>query len=161
MTTAPDDLGRALKTPPKPGSTTDYERARLLQMAAPNTMNAWTHVIPLFAKLRRTLGKKTLFGRDKAVKPLKDVAKGLRLVVLGLYADGMLDRGESEDACLLEVTKSLLSFKEVYPNWTDAYLSAADMLVDRRETVLLLIRAHQESVEIELVERGICKGPSS
>lgn len=43
--------------------------------------------------------------------------------MLGLYGDGVLTVGDDEATCLIEIAKSLVLFKNVFPNWPMAYLA--------------------------------------
>jgi len=145
-----NDLGNRLIKSPKPGAVTDYKLARRLEKTAPNTSNAWTHVVPALVKYAKREGKRSLFGHDKGEVAFRELEDKLYLVVLGLYGDGLLLQGASTEECLLALLRSLVSFKEVYPNWTDAYSAAYRLFVEGRDNINLILNRHQRVVEANL-----------
>ena len=80
----------------------------------------------------------------------RKLAEDLYLVVLGLYGDKLLTQGASTDECLLALLHSLVSFKEAYPNWTDAYSVAYRLFVEERDIIKIILAKHQRSVEAKL-----------
>lgn len=128
---------------PKLGAVTDYKQARLLEATAPNISNAWTHMVPALAKYAKCEGKRSLLGRDKGEKAYRKLEEKLYLVVLALYGDGLLLQGASTEECLLALLRSLILFKEVYPNWTDAYSAGYRVFVEGREKINLILAKHQ------------------
>ncbi len=94
------NLGQRLLAAPELGAVTDYGAARMLEVAAPNTLNAWTHVVPALAKYAKREGRHSLLGRDKGEEAYLQLIEKLRLVVLGLYGDGLVARGADTDECL-------------------------------------------------------------
>jgi hypothetical protein len=74
----------------------------------------------------------------------------LHLVVVGLYADDVISHGASTEDCLIAVLRSLVSFKDVYPNWDDAYSVAHSVLVDGRNRIWNCLAAHQRVVEADM-----------
>lgn len=135
---------------PKPGAVTDYKQARLLEATAPNISNAWTHMVPALAKYAKCEGKRSLLGRDKGEKAYRKLEEKLYLVVLALYGDGLLLQGASTEECLLALLRSLVLFKEVYPNWTDAYSAGYRVFVEGREKINLILAKQQRAVEAKL-----------
>lgn len=146
-------FGEELLRSPVPGAVTDYDQERLLNATTPNILNAWTHVVPVLAKYAKHEGKRSLLGRDKGEVAYNDLVKKLRLVVLGLYGDGLLSQGGSAEECLLELLNSLVDFKRVYPNWDDAYSAGYKVFIELRVSIYPVLERHQKSVEAELVER--------
>ncbi len=139
-----------LLTLPEPGAVTDYKSARVMETANPNISNAWTHVVPTLAKYAKCEVKRSLFGRDKGEMTFRELEEKLHLVVLGLYGDRLLSKGASTEECLLALLHSLVLFKEVYPNWTDAYSAAYRVFVERRESITPILAKHQQAVETKL-----------
>jgi hypothetical protein len=92
-------------------------KARML-----NAYNAWTWTVPSMEKFAKVEGKKNLFGTEKTPKAHREFLKRLRVVVLGLYADGQLGDDSSFEDCLQAIVKSLVAFKEAHPNWPRAYV---------------------------------------
>lgn len=146
-------FGEELLASPTPGAVTDYEQESLLNATTPNILNAWTHVIPVLAKFAKHEGKRSLWGRDKGEIAYNELVEKLRLVVLGLYGDGLLSQGGSAEECLLELLNSLVDFKRVYPNWDDAYSAGYKVFIEQRDSLYPMLKKHQESVEAELVKR--------
>jgi hypothetical protein len=144
------DFADKLLSSPEPGAVTDYKQARLLEATTPNISNAWTHVVPTLAKYAECEGKRNLLGRDKGEMVYRELAEKLHLVVLGLYGDGLLSQGASTKECLLALLRSLVLFKEVYPNWTDAYSAGYRVFVEGRENITPILDRHQRAVEAKL-----------
>lgn len=144
------DLGNRLIESPEPRAVTDYKQARILEATMPNITNAWTHVVPALVKYAKCEGKRSLLGRDKGEMAYRELEEKLYLAVLGLYGDRLLLQGASIDECLTALLRSLVSFKEVYPNWTDAYSAAYRVLVAGRENIKPILTRHQRAVEAEL-----------
>lgn len=147
------ELGEILTTLPASGAVTDYKKVQLLEAIMPNTMNAWTHVVPVLAKYARHEGKLSFFGRDKGEATYLELIDKLRLVVLGLYGDRLLSRCATSTECLFSLLRSLLDFKEVYPNWNDAYSASQQIFVEESEKILPLLEKHQRSVEDQLEQK--------
>ncbi|MCE9552030.1 MAG: tetratricopeptide repeat protein [Planctomycetes bacterium] len=145
-------LGKRLIASSGYGAVTDYNKAQLLHATTPNVSNAWTHVVPVLAKYANSEGKRSLFGRDKGEIAYRDLEEKLRLVVLGLYGDRLVSRGASTDECLLAVLRSLVSFKEVYPNWEDAYSAGYRVFLEGggKMKIRPILARHQRAVEAEL-----------
>jgi len=146
-------LGKKLIASSEYGAVTDYNQARLLHATTPNVSNAWTHVVPVLAKYGNCEGKRSLFGHDKGEIAYRDLEEKLHLVVLGLYGDGLVSQGASTDECLLAVLRSLVSFKEVYPNWEDAYSAGYEVFVEGRSRICRCLAAHQRSIEAGITSR--------
>ncbi len=144
------DFADKLLSLPEPGAVTDYKQARLLEVTTPNISNAWTHVVPALAKYAKCEGKLSLFGRDKGEMAYRELEEKLHLVVLGLYGDGLLSQGASTEECLSALLRSLVLFKEVYPNWTDAYSAGYRVFVEGRENINTILARHQRAVEAKL-----------
>lgn len=144
------DIGSKLLELPAPGAVTDYARAHLLEATTPNVSNAWTYEVPALSRYAKNEGKRSLFGRDKGKMAFRKLAEDLYLVVLGLYGDKLLTQGASTDECLLALLHSLVSFKEAYPNWTDAYSVAYRLFVKERDIIKIILAKHQRSVEAKL-----------
>jgi len=145
-----NELGQMLLAPSQAGIVTDYEGARRLEAVAPNSYNAWTHVTPALARYAKQEGKRSFLGRDKGEKAYQDLTAKLRLVVLGLYADGLLSPGATPNSCLVATLQSLVDFKDVFPNWGDAYSAAYKTFVVRSDEMLPILRSLQKSVEQQL-----------
>lgn len=116
----------------------------------PNTANAWTHVVPALERYAKSEGKRSFFGRDKGAMAYHKLEKKLHLVVLALYGDGLLSRGASAEDCLLALLSSIVWFKEVYPNWTEAYLAAHKVFVEGKDDMKSILARHQRTVEEQL-----------
>ena len=144
------DFADKLLSLPEPGAVTNYKQARLLEATTPNISNAWTHVVPALAKYAKCEGKQSLLGRDKGEMAYQKLKEKLYLVVLGLYGDGLLSQGASTEECLSALLRSLVLFKEVYPNWTDAYSAGYRVFVEERENINLILDRHQRAVEAKL-----------
>ena len=144
------NLGQCLLATPELGAFTDYEGARKLEVTAPNILNAWTHVVPALAKYAKREGRRSILGRDKGEEAYRQLIKKLRLVILGLYGDGLVTRGADTDECLYALVSSLVAFKGVYPNWTDAYSAGYRVFVERSESMMPILGNLQRSVEREL-----------
>ena len=144
------DFADKLLTSPEPGAVTDYKQARLLEATTPNISNAWTHVLPTLAKYAKCEGKRSFFGRDKGQMAYRELEEKLHLVVLGLYGDGLLSQGASTEECLSALLRSLVLFKEVYPNWTDTYSAGYRVFVEGRENINPILARHQRAVEVKL-----------
>jgi hypothetical protein len=151
--TSLQELGSRLLTEPEAGAVTDYAAARRLEISAPNTSNAWTHVTPALAKYAKRVGKRSLFGNDKEEKAYRTLVEKLRLVVLGLYGDELLSPGSEAEECLMTLLGSLVTFKAIYPNWTDAYSAAYRVFVERSEDILPILEKLQLSVEMQLLRK--------
>ena len=147
------ELGSRLLTKPEAGAVTDYEAARRLEISAPNTSNAWTHITPALANYAKREGKRSLFGNDKGEKAYRTLLEKLRLVVLGLYGDELLSPGSEADECLVTLLGSLVAFKACYPNWTDAYSAGYKVFVERSEDILPVLEKLQHSVEMQLLKK--------
>ena len=144
------DFADKLLAPPEPGAVTDYKRARFLETNTPNVSNAWTHVVPALAKYAKFKGKRGLSGRDKGEMAYRELEEKLHLVVLGLYADGLLSQGARTEDCLLATLLSLVAFKEAYPNWGDAYSAGYEVFVEGRDNINIVLARHQQAVEAQL-----------
>lgn len=144
------DFADKLLALPEPGAVTDYKQARLLEATTPNISNAWTHVVPALAKYAKCEGKRSLLGRDKGEMAYRELEEKLHIVVLGLYGDGLLSQGASTEECLSALLHSLVLFKEVYPNWTDAYSAGYRVFVEGRENINPVLARHQRAVEAQL-----------
>ena len=144
------DLGEPLLVLPKPGAVTDYELSQSFELTAPNMLNAWTHVVPALAKYGKSQGKRSFFGRDKGEEAYRELIEKLKLLVLGLYGDGLLSRGASTDECLLALVRSLVTFKIAFPNWSDAYSAGYRVFVERSENMGPVLKQLQQTVEAEL-----------
>lgn len=147
------ELGTKLLTEPEAGVVTDYEKARRLEMSAPNTSNAWTYLTPALAKYAKREGKYSFVGNDKGEKAYRTLVEKLRLVVLGLYVDELLSPGSEADECLMALLCSLVAFKEAYPNWMDAYSAAYKVFVERNDDILSVLEKFQHSVEMQLLRK--------
>lgn len=146
------DIAERLLSSPEPGAVTDYKRARVMEATTPNISNAWTHVVPTLSKYAKCEGKRSLFGSDKGEMAFRELEQNLHLVVLGLYGDRLLSKGASTEECLSALLCSLVLFKEVYPNWTDAYSAAYRVFVDRRENITPILARCQHAVEAEFFD---------
>jgi len=144
------DIGNKLLEIPDPGTITDYKQARLLEATTPNVSNAWTHIVPALAKYAKHEGKRSILGRDKGEMAYQKLVEMLRFVVLGLYGDRLLLKGAKTDECLMALLQSLVVFKQVFPNWQDAYSAGYRVFVDGRENMKPILEKLQQSVESEL-----------
>ena len=144
------DFAKKLLALPEPGAITDYKQARLLEATTPNVLNAWTHVVPALAKYAKLEGKQSILGRDKGEMAYRELVEMLRLVVLGLYGDGLLLQGAKTDECLFALLRSLVVFKGIFPNWEDAYSAGYKVFVEGRENMNPILEKLQLSVEAEL-----------
>ncbi len=144
------DLGNRLLAPPLRGAVTDYEHAQILRATMPNTLNAWTHAVPALEKYARSEGKVSFWGQDKGKIAYDKLWEKLVLVILGLYGDGLLLIGASTEDCLAALVRSLLAFKETYPNWTDAYTAASRLFVVERSKTNLILALYQHAIEAKL-----------
>ena len=151
--TSLQELGSRLLIEPEAGAVTDYEAARRLEISAPNTYNAWTHVTPALVKCAKREGKRSLFGNDKGEKAYRTLVEKLRLVVLGLYGDGLLSLGSEADECLVTLLSSLVAFKASYPNWTDAYSAGYRVFVEQSGDILPVLEKLQHSVEMQWLRK--------
>jgi len=143
--------GKKLIALPEPGIITNYDLVKLLKETLPNTSGAWSHVVPALVKYSKHKGKRSLFGRDKGKKAYRILNEKLYLVVLGLYADGVLSPGGSVEDCLIALLRSLVCFKEAFPNWTDAYSIAYQLFVEEKEKAKQILLIHQYAVEKKIV----------
>lgn len=144
------DFADKLLASPEPGAVTDYKQAQLLEATTPNISNAWSHVVLALAKYAKHEGNRSLLGRDKGEIAYRELEEMLYLVVLALYGDGLLSQGASTEECLLALIRSLVLFKEVYPNWTDAYSAGYRVFVEGRENINPILDRHQRAVEAKL-----------
>jgi hypothetical protein len=143
-------LGSELIQMPVPGSVTDHKKAQFMRITTPNMANAWTHVVPALAKHAKSQGKRSLLGRDKGEAAYEKLEEKLYVAVLGLYGDGLLYRGASADECLLALLRSLVLFKEIYPNWPEAYSAAHTVFVEGKDDMKSTLAGHQRAVEARL-----------
>ncbi len=148
------DLRDKLLSLPESGAITNYELAELLETRMPNVSNAWTHVVPILAKYAKCEGKRNFFGRDKGETTYRELEKKLYLVILGLYGDNLLSQGASIEECLLTLLRSLVSFKEAYPNWDDAYSAGHRVFLKGRKRISPILNRHQRAAEAELFKLG-------
>jgi hypothetical protein len=144
------ELGAALLVLPQPGAVTDFTLARLLETTSPNVTNAWTHVVPALEKYAKCVGRRSIFGRDKGAMAYHKLEESLSLAVLGLYGDRLLSPGASSEDCLLALVRSLVLFKDAYPNWPKAYSAGYDVFVKGHDNIIHILSSHQRSVEAEL-----------
>jgi len=135
---------KKLLTLSAPGSISDYKKARLLKTNTPTLFNAWTHVVPALSKYAIF---EEIFESNTVDIVYMWLKRKLYLVILGLYTDGIILKGTSTDECLLALIRSLISFKEAYPNWNSAYTTAYRIFIDRREDIEHTISRYQQKVE--------------
>jgi len=140
-------LGEALLASPRPGAVTDRRLVAIMERKTPNVLNAWTHVVPAMAKFAKAAGERSLFERDKGADAYDEFLKKLSLVVVGLYADGVISPGSASEDCLYELVSSLAAFKEAHPNWQDAYSIGYKQFVEGYDASLGLVASLQRSVE--------------
>ncbi len=144
------DLGDKLLSLPERGAVTNYELVHLLETSMPNVSNAWTHVVPALAKYAKHEGKRSLLGHDKGETAYRELEEKLYLVILGLYGDNLLSQGANIKECLLTLLRSLVSFKEAYPNWGDAYSAGYRVFVEGKDEISSILDRHQCAVEAKL-----------
>ena len=147
------DVGDKLLSMPEPGAVTNYDLAQCMETVTPNVSNAWTHVVPALAKYAKLEGKRSFLGRDKGETAYQELEEKLHFVILGLYGDELLFQGASIDECLLTLIRSLVLFKEAYPNWEDAYFAGYRVFVEGKEKISPILYRHQLAAEAELFKQ--------
>ena len=150
MSTKPTlrEIGEFLIELPPAGTVTDARLAAQFELTSPNVHNALTYLVPALDDAAKMAGKKSFFGGDKGAKAYDDYRRKLRLIFLGLYADGHVQKGSSAEECLYQLVLSLSMFKAAYPNWPDAYSLAFKEFFVNRDTALILAAMHQSTVEL-------------
>lgn len=101
---------------------TDKDKEIHLRLILPNSFFHLQQMLVDAATCKSSIGKKTLFGKDKLQPAVKKLQGTIALCIKGLYQDGHIkssppDWEESLDK--LEWATGLL--ESTYPNWLDSY----------------------------------------
>lgn len=102
--------------------TTDYELAAYLATQYPNANAPLQKLIMAAEKCHKSIGKTTLFGKDKFAPALDVFNAAYRTCIQALERDGHLHRlwnTAAEEA--LAVNEAMEAFSDAYPNWPRAY----------------------------------------
>ena len=109
---------------------TSWDRADAFRAQCPHTFNALQHLVMAMAKVYRSRGKRTLFGRDKGLAAYKEFEDKLRDSVLAMVLDGLIERNVSAQLAREQLIEAIRVFSTAFPNWPDAYAFAGEFFVD-------------------------------
>ncbi|OEC43147.1 hypothetical protein A7D27_10025 [Pseudomonas sp. 1D4] len=110
-----------------------------LKLQTPNTYKALTYLVPALADTTSSLGKKSLFGRDKGAAAFEKMLDTLQRTISAMYIDGLISRASTPPNTLDTLLKFLSLFSEAHPNWQDAYSFAGFFFQEERDTALATI----------------------
>lgn len=110
-----------------------------LKLQTPNTYKALTYLVPALADTTNSLGKKSLFGRDKGAAAFEKMLDTLQRTISAMYIDGLISRASTPANTLDTLLKFLSLFSEAHPNWQDAYSFAGFFFQEERDTALATI----------------------
>lgn len=110
-----------------------------LKLQTPNTYNALTHLVPALADTTKTLGKKSIFGRDKGAAAFEKMLGTLQMTIAALQLDGVITHTTPSPNVLDAILRFLRLFSEAHPNWQDAYSFAGFFFQEERDSALSTI----------------------
>lgn len=114
-------------------TTTNYELVHAMQQSLPHSHNAMTQLVMALVKVKKSQGKKTLFGRDKGVAAYLNFQKRLREQIAAHVLDGLITPTASSEEIIESILGFMSHFAEAYPNWQDAYAFAYFFFVERKD----------------------------
>lgn len=110
-----------------------------MHVAAPRTYNSMTKLVMAFADTASSIGKKTLFGKDKGLIQYRKMLERLRETILALTLDGYIQHSTPSETVVDALKMAVDAFAMRHPNWQDAYQFAQYMLVSDRENTAVLV----------------------
>jgi hypothetical protein len=120
-------------------TSTNYERAAILQTLHPHTFNALQELVMAMSAVAKNAGKKTFFGRDKGQESYARFLRALRATIHSMVLDGVIRESTLTDEATIRLESSLLQFRSIFPNWQDAYSFADIFFGEKREDAIAVI----------------------
>jgi len=93
-----------------------------LQRHVPHTFEAMQHLVMAMDDYVKSMGKKTIFGKDKAPAAYEKYLQHLQRTCLALQRDGQVSPSASSEEIILKLQSVIALFKRAFPNWPNAYM---------------------------------------
>ncbi|WP_021028830.1 hypothetical protein [Comamonas sp. B-9] len=93
-----------------------------LQRQVPHTFESMQHLIMSMDDYVKSMGKRTIFGKEKAPAAYEKYLQHLQRTVLALQRDGQVAPGASPNEIILKLRSVMALFKRAFPNWPNAYM---------------------------------------
>lgn len=92
-----------------------------LRIITPHTYNALQKLVMAMADLKKNIGKKTLFGRDKGQESYSKFLEKLKITLQAMILDDIMKESASTVEAIGHLEEKLNEFSMAHPNWLDAY----------------------------------------
>lgn len=93
-----------------------------LGRTAPNTFEGLQHLVMAMDDYVKSMGKRTLFGKEKSPAAYEKYLQHLQRTILGMQRDGQITPTSSSEEIIEKLRSFMALFRRAFPNWPDAYL---------------------------------------
>lgn len=111
----------------------------LMRKHHPHTYNALANLVLDLVKTPRSIGKKTLFGKDKGVKAYGKLIDSINKLIVSMILDGLITESLPTGDVVDELMIQLGRFSLAHPNWQDAYAFADVFFIEDRKSAIAVI----------------------
>ncbi len=120
-------------------ASANWGAANELQRKIPHTYTAMEHLIMAMADAHNNKGKKTIFGHDKGLKSYQKFEDKLRDTLFAMTIDGLVSRTDLAKDYQERLILVIDAWKQIFPNWPDAYSFAHEKLISNKSEACILI----------------------
>lgn len=99
----------------------ELEIRQRMQAVVPNTHGAISYLVPALEDAYKSIGKRTIFGKDKFAAEYQKCLEKITKVLFAMEQDGLCGPGIDEEETESEFFRVMGFFAHAYPNWPDAY----------------------------------------
>ena len=92
-----------------------------LSIMTPHTYVALQKLVVAMAAVKKNVGKKTFFGKDKGQESYSKFLEKLKITFQAMVLDNVISESSSTDEVIKSLEKKMNDFSMAHPNWQDAY----------------------------------------
>jgi hypothetical protein len=122
-------------------ASANWAVASQLQARLPHTYTAMEHLIMAMADAYNNHGKTTFFGNDKGLKSYMKFEEKLKGALLAMTMDRLVSRTATANEFREQLKTVVDAWFEIFPNWPDAQIFAADKIFANSQAGNQLIRS--------------------
>lgn len=110
-----------------------------MHVLTPHTLNTLQKLVMAMVGVNNSVGKKTLFGRDKGQEAYSKFLLALKVTAHAMILDGVIEESTSSADVVDKLVAKLESFSLAFPNWKDAYGLASHFFGSQQHNAIATI----------------------
>jgi len=138
-------------------ATTNWEKAELMRARYPKAFVALQHLVITMSDCNKNKGKKSFFGRDKEQEAYVKFEKQMKEVILAMIYDKVITFPYIAKECRSRLIDMIAEFESVFPNWQDAYVFAAQYLIESKDITEIRLQALMPASDLSITRFTIDK----